>query len=243
MELKTKYTLYRFSVWCGIFVAIGAAVAFYGLGKVSPPSPTASAEVIQQHLVDNRTGILWCVVVMGLVAPFFYFFAVVTSLAMRRIEGGWGLLTMVQLTTAVVAPTGWIYPLAVLATAAYRPERSAEQMLQLSDQYWLTYVGVAFIFSINIAVIGVATLLDRNPLPTFPRWSGYANLVFAVAFAPGVFVYAFQDGPLAWNGFFAMVLPSIAFILWKIMMTYTLLRAVNIEEREALAGAAVPTLA
>jgi hypothetical protein len=240
MDLRIKFRLYRFSVWCGIFVAIGAAVAFYGIGKLSPPSPTAGAEEIKQQLLDNRTGILWCVVVMGLVAPFFYFFAVITSVLMRRIEGGWGLLSMVQLTTAVIAPTGWIYPLAMIATAAYRPERNADLMLMFSDLYWLTYVGVAFIFSINIATIGFATLVDNNAVPTFPRWTGYANLVFAVVFAPGVFVYAFQDGPLAWNGLFAMALPSVAFIFWKIMMTYVLLRAVKMEEREALAAEAVP---
>lgn len=45
-------------------------------------------------------------VIMGLFASIFYAFAVIISLQIRRIEGGWGLLSMIQLTTAVVAPTG-----------------------------------------------------------------------------------------------------------------------------------------
>jgi hypothetical protein len=79
---------------------------------------------VTAFLTENRTGILTAVVIMGICAPLFYMFAVMTSLQIRRIEGGWGLLSMVQLTTAVVAPTGWLYPMAVLATAAFRPERN-----------------------------------------------------------------------------------------------------------------------
>lgn len=247
MNPRTNFRLQRLSVWCGIFVAVGAIIAYYVVGHLSPPSPTTGADEIKRSLVENRTGILWCVVLMNLIAPFFYFFAVVTSMQMKRIEGGWGLLSMVQVTTAVVAPTGWVYPLAGIAALVYRTDRSPELYLMFSDLYWLTYVGVAFIFSINIFSIGLAALVDKRTDPVFPRWTGWANIVFAVAFAPGVFVYAFQTGPLTFNGFFAMMIPSIAFPLWKIMMTYVLLRAIKQEEREFFAadrgGTTVPATA
>jgi len=171
---------------------------------------------------------------MGICAPLFYAFAVITSLQIRRIEGGWGLLSMIQLTTAVVAPTGWLYPMAVLATAAYRPERSPDLMLLISDQFWLTYVGVAVIFVLNVAVIGLSALVDRRANPVFPRWFGYLNLFLALTFLPGVFIYLFTAGPLAWNGLFALWIPACAFPVWKISMIVVLLKAVKSEEREAL---------
>ncbi|GAA5149047.1 hypothetical protein GCM10023321_12340 [Pseudonocardia eucalypti] len=238
MDERVKFRLYRLSVWCGAVVMIAFAVAFSGVGNLyPPPSPTADAQAIAGFLAENRTGILSAVVIMGIFAPFFYPFAVVTSLQMCRIEGGWGLLSMVQLTTAVVAPTGWIYPLAVLATAVYRPGRDPQLMLLLSDQYWLTYVGVAVIFVVNVWVIGLAALVDRRPEPVFPRWFGYLNFALGVVLLPGVFVYLFTEGPLAWDGLFTTYLPSAAFLVWKILMIYVLLRAVNSEEREALAKA------
>lgn len=245
MDEKLKFRLYRWSVWCGVVVVIANTIAFSFVGRLSPPpSPTDNATQVATFLTDHRTGILWAVVIMGICAPFFYAFAVVTSLQMRRIEGGWGLLSMVQLTTAVVAPTGWVYPLAVLATAVYRPDRDPQLMLLLSDQFWLTYVGVAVIFVVNVASIGVSALVDRRPEPVFPRWFGWLNLVLAITFFPGVFVYLDTDGPFAWNGLFAMWIPSVSFVIWKVAMIYVLLRAVKSEEREAQEGrAAIPAMA
>lgn len=243
MDPRLKFRLYRMSVWCGVVVLVANMFAFFVIGKLFPPiDPSASATEVSAFLTENRTAILTSVVIMGLFAPFFYMFAVVTSLQMRRIEGGWGLLSMTQLTTAVVAPTGWVYPMAVLATAAFRPGRDPELMLMFSDQFWLTYVGVAVIFVVNVAVIGLSALVDRRPEPVFPRWFGYLNFFLAILFLPGVFVYLFTDGPLAWNGTFALWIPACAFPIWKIAMIVVLLRAVKSEEREALQNQAVPAV-
>ncbi|MGW5715196.1 hypothetical protein ACWEVP_03450 [Amycolatopsis sp. NPDC003865] len=240
MDDKVKFRLYRLSVWCGVIVLVAFTVAFTVVGRLTPPiPPTATAEQVTGYLAMNRTGVLWSVVIMGICAPLFYPFAVVTSLQMRRIEGGWGLLSMVQLTTAVVAPTGWLYPLAVYATAAFRPNRDPQLVLLLSDQFWLTYVGVAVIFVVNVAVIGLSAFVGPRPNPVFPRWFGWLNFVAAVCLLPGVFVYVSPDGPFAWNGLFAMIIPAVAFLVWKIAMIVVLFRAVKSEERESLA-AAVP---
>lgn len=237
MDMRTKFRLHRMSVWAGVVVLIANLVAFFIVGKLFPPiSPTATATEVTAFLTENRSGILWAVVIMGIFAPFFYAFAVITSLQIKRIEGGWGILSMLQLVTAIVAPTGWVYPMAVLATAAYRADRNPELILMMSDQFWLTYVGVAVIFVLNVAVIGVAALVDHRVKPVFPRWFGYMNLFLAVTFFPGVFVYLVTDGPLAWNGLFALWIPACAFPIWKISMIYCLLKAVKSEEQEALAA-------
>ncbi|MDQ0473951.1 hypothetical protein [Labrys wisconsinensis] len=233
LDPKIKFRLYRFSVWSGLIVVLGSLLAFSIIAPLMPPPPPSfGAKEIAAFMVENRSRILWATVATGYFAPFFYFFAVITSQQMSRIEGGWGILSYLQLTTAVVAPTGWIYPMAMLATAAYRPDRDPALVLLMSDFYWLTYVGVAFIFSINIAVIGLSALWDRRANPVFPKWFGYANLVFAVIFAPGCLVYPYTEGPFAWNGLFTFGIPSIAFLFWKAMMIVYLLRAVRSEEKE-----------
>ncbi len=238
MDDRTRFRLYRISVWCGAFVAIAATVSYYAVGHLAPPDPNDSAASLVTFFQEHHQGVEWAVVLMGIFAPLFYPFAVVTSLQMNRIEGGWGLLSMIQLTTAVVAPTGWIYPLCLLAVAAYRPH-SPEITQLLSDQYWLTYVGVAVIFVLNVAIIGVSALVDRRENPVFPRWFGWANIVLAIGFFPGVFVFAVHDGPFAWNGFFAQVIPSIFFLIWKVMMIWALLRSIRAQERETLGEPAI----
>lgn len=232
-----KFKLYRFSVWCGAIVLIANTVAFFFLGKLfPPPDPSWGEAEITAFFAENRTQILWSVITMAFFAPFFYFFSVVTSMQMKRIEGEFGILSYIQLTTAVVAPTGWVYPMSVLATGAYRPDRAPELLLMISDQFFLTFVGVAFIFSINIWSIGMAALADRRANPVFPRWFGYANFFLALVFAPGIFVYAFTDGPLAWNGLFALWIPASAFPIWKVLMIIYLLKAVRQQEQEEAAA-------
>ncbi|MGH1553064.1 hypothetical protein ACRAWF_16760 [Streptomyces sp. L7] len=100
--------------------------------------PTKNAQGVVEFLTDHQTGILACAAIMVLVVPFEYPFVVLTSMQMRRIEGGWGLLSMVQLTTGVVAPIGFFFPIAILAAAAYRPESHSPDVLHaMSDIYWL----------------------------------------------------------------------------------------------------------
>ncbi|MCD9029155.1 hypothetical protein LDO26_13195 [Luteimonas sp. BDR2-5] len=224
-----------------MLIAIGNTGLYFFLADLyaPPPSPAWGAEETYAYLMERRTGILWLAIGMNLLAPFFYFFAVITSMQIKRIEGHFGLLSFLQLTTAVVAPTGWCYPLATLANAVYRPDRDPALIQLMNDQYWLTMVGVAFIFSLNIFIIGLAALLDRRKNPVFPRWFAYSNFFFALAFAPGVLIYAVQTGPMAWDGLFPLWIPSTVFPLWQISMVVCLLRAVKSEEKEEMEALAL----
>jgi hypothetical protein len=223
----------RLSAWSGFVLLVGFMAAF-AIGNIIPPmSPTESPEEIVRFLTDNQTRILTCVVLMVLLVPFEYPFVIVTSLQMRRIEGGWGLLSMLQLTTGVVAPVGFFFPLAILSAAAYRPEaHSADVLSAMTDVFWLMYVGNACIFVLQVWSIGLAALVDRRPDPVFPRWFGHLNLVLGVLLVPGAFIFLNKTGPLAWNGAFAYLVPSMAYLVWKIATPLVLLRAIKSEEAE-----------
>jgi hypothetical protein len=234
MEQRDRIRLLRLSAWSGFVVLVVFATCFFVLAKITPPmSPRMSPEEVVDFLVEHQSGILLAVVIMMLLIPLEYAFVVATSLQMCRIEGGWGLLSMIQLTTGVVAPVGFSYPMAILATAAYRPqERSPEVVRTLTDVFWLMYVGIAAIFVLQVVVIGLAAVLDRRSEPVFPRWFGYYNFVMGVLLAPGVAVYMFKSGPLAWDGLLAFTIPSLCYFSWKIITPIILLRAIKSEEAE-----------
>jgi hypothetical protein len=241
MRQDLHFRLERVSAWCGFVLLLGFIVAFSVGHLITPMSPTKSAQGVVEFLSDHQTGILACAAIMVLVVPFEYPFVVVTSMQMRRIEGGWGLLSMIQLTTGVVAPIGFFFPLAILAAAAYRPQsHSPDVLLAMSDIYWLMLVGNACIFVLQVWSIGFAALVDHRPKPVFPRWFGYFNLVLGVLLIPGAFVFLTKTGPFAWNGLLANMLPSLVYFAWKIATPIMLLRAITSEEEEAAAGTAEP---
>ncbi|MFJ1969488.1 hypothetical protein ACIO93_12540 [Streptomyces sp. NPDC087903] len=234
----------RFSAWCGFVLLVGMLVAFAVGGIIPPMSPTESPENIVTFLHDHRTGILTCVALMVLLVPFEYPYVIVTSLQLRRVEGGWGLLSMTQLTTGVVAPLGFFFPLAILAAAAYRPEiHSADVLSAMTDTFWLMFVGNACIFVLQVWSIGYASFVDHRAKPIFPRWYGWLSVALGVVLIPGAFVYLNQSGPLAWNGVLAYSVPSFAYFVWKIATPIVLLRAVKQEEAELAESASEPQLA
>ncbi|GAA4009001.1 hypothetical protein OG252_08105 [Streptomyces sp. NBC_01352] len=225
--------LQRFSAWCGFILLVGFMAAYTTGGLITPMDPTLSSDEVVEWLKDNQTGILACVAIMVLTVPFEYPFVVVTSLQLKRIEGGWGLLSMTQVLTGVVAPIGFFFPLAILSAAAYRPERhSADVLSAMVDIYWLMLVGNACIFVLQVWCIGYGALIDRRAKPIFPRWFGWLNIVLGVALIPGAFVYLNKTGPFAWNGLLAYLIPTIVYTIWKIATPAMLLRAIKHEEAE-----------
>ncbi|MFT4125958.1 MAG: hypothetical protein QM662_06970 [Gordonia sp. (in: high G+C Gram-positive bacteria)] len=219
-------------------------VTFFMMSKVQPPiDPQWSAEQVKDWLVQNRSGILWTTVICSFVIPLEYFFVITTSWQMRRIERGWGVLSMTQLLTGVVAPIGFFYPMFIISAAAYRASERSPEILQLmTDLFFFAYVGFAIVFCLQCIALGVAVLIDKRPNPVFPRWFGYLNFILAVVLAPGAFIFVFQSGPLAWNGLFAFWIPCVAYLVWKVSTPLLLLKAVDVEEAEADSQAPVPAL-
>ena len=77
----------------------------------------------------------------------------------------------------------FIFPLMVLAAAAYRPaERSPEITQALNDLFWLTFVGIVGTIVLQAVVLAVASFADRTEPATFPRWYGYLNIVSGLRF-------------------------------------------------------------
>lgn len=236
LKKSIYFRLQRWSAWSGFLVLVLMLVA-YGIGDLlSPMSPTMTANEVRDFLVENQHGILLCVAIMVLTVPFEYPYVVATSMQMKRVEGGWGWLSMVQLTTGVVAPTGFFYPLAILAAAAYRPESHSPDVLSaMTDIFWLMYVGNACIFVLQVWSIGFASYFDQRAKPIFPRWYAHLSMLLGVLLISGAFVFLNKTGPFAWNGILAQGIPAITYLVWKVATPLVLLKAIKGEEAELAA--------
>lgn len=234
MTPKTYFRFARVSAWSGFGVFLAITIAYAIANLLTPMSPTMTADEVKDFLIENQSGILLATSIVVLTVPFEYPFVVVTSMLMRRAEGGWGWLSMVQLTTGVVAPTGFFYPLAIMAAAAYRPETHSPDVLQaMVDIFWLMYVGNACIFVLQVWSIAFASYVDKHDKPVFPRWYAHLSMVLGFLLIGGAFVFMNKTGPFAWNGLLAQVIPATMYLIWKVATPIVLLKAIKVEEAEA----------
>ena len=61
----------------------------------------------------------------------------------------------------------------------------------------------------------------------------YLNFWLAVLMLPSLMLTFFKIGPFAWNGLLAFYVPSGGFFVWIFVMFIAVLRAVDLEEKEA----------
>lgn len=119
------------------------------------------------------------------------------------------MLSVTQIFAGVVFVPGLIFPMMVMAEAAFRlEERDPETTRALTDVFWLMFVRPVGTLFIQTLVLTVASFIDKTEPGTFPRWFGYLNIWFALLSLPGGAVVLFNDGPLAWNGVFARSAPG-----------------------------------
>jgi hypothetical protein len=227
-----KFTKDRAFVWCGLIAMVLMFVGLIVAQWLAPPRPTESAHQIaamyHAHAGTIRAGILLCTFGAGLLGPFM----AMISVQLRRIEGRSPASAYCQMTLGGLLILELIVPLMIMATAAFRPDRSESAIQTLNDLGWLLLVGVVSTGVVELAVIGFAILGDRHRKPVFPRWGGALNLLCALAFAGGALSICFSTGPFAWNGLVAYWIPVFAFGFWILGMSILLLRAIASQELE-----------
>jgi hypothetical protein len=228
MDLK----LQRIAAWGGIIMLVLFFVFFMLIGKLIPPlSPTLSAQQVTDFLIANklrvRIGLAFSLLAACVALPFL----ATICLRVRRVEGKWGVLSVTQIFAGVIFVPGFLFPMMVLAAAAFRPEHRDPGITQaLNDVFWLMFVGIVGTLVVQALVLTTASFVDRTDPPTFPRWFGYLNAWYALLALPGGAVMIFNEGPLAWNGVFAFWIPLVAFSVWMIAVTTVMLRSISAEQ-------------
>lgn len=228
----------RLCIWSGpvwmvlFFVGIGVLARF-----IPPPNPeNPPAEVAQLFREGGnliRAGMVVCAFALMVYLPW----VGVLTVQMRRIEGEHSPLAYTQLAMGAILPVAFFPMLYFWCVAAYRPERSDEQIYLLNDMGWVPFTGMIYTVVLQNLVIGVAVLCDKRAEPVFPRWFGYFSLWCGVLYVPASLDTFFTDGLFAWNGLLSWWLSLTAYFVWLIAATILLFRAVDRQEREEIASA------
>jgi hypothetical protein len=222
----------RFGAWCGFgFVAVFLIFFWLVAGLLPPISPDMDAASLAQRYSEDRTRLRVGLALMIFFAPVVCIpFAAATSRQVRRIEGGWGLLSLSQLMCGLLLPIVVMFPGVYFAAAVYRDDRPAEVTQALSDVFWMSFVGIVGNFCLQGLILAAAAFSDREGM-VFPRWFGYVSLWYALLAFPGSTIFLFNDGLLAWNGLLAWWIPLTAFGIWTASISFAVLYALDGEAR------------
>lgn len=207
-------------------------VTFMLIGGLIPPlSPTASAQAVTQFLIDHKLRIRLGVALTALAATVALPFMAAICMRVRRVEGKFGVLSITWIFANAAFVPGFWFSLFVLGAATYRPEQRSPELNQaLNDVFWLMFIGIVGVGIAQGIVLAVASFIDRNDAPTFPRWFGYFNVWYVLLATPGGFIMVFNDGPLAWNGVFAFWIPLTVFSAWMIVTSIMVLRSISADQ-------------
>jgi hypothetical protein len=229
--------VHKFCAWSGTLCLLTMAIGFVLIaGYIPTRSPGQTAIETAQFIIDNRTRIRWGMILCMFSSSLLMTFAVSMAIHMRRIEGRFPALAMIQFGLGAIFVLEFIYLIFFWQTATFRVERAPELIQLLNDMAWIPFVGLSSTLVVQVACFGIAVLVDRRARPIFPRWLGYYNLWAALMFTPGTFNVFFHDGPLAWNGLLAWYVPLTVFATWLIINPIYLSKAVDSMADEPVAA-------
>lgn len=227
-------SIHRAAGWSGAGVLVLMAIGFVGLARFfPPPSPALSAEQTAAIILGHASFIRWGMILTMVAAVLLGIFAVSIAVQMRRIEGRFPILSMTEFGLGMLFVLEFLYLLFFWQTATFRADRDPKLIELLNDMAWIPFVGLTGTAAVQVACFGVAILIDRRPVPVFPRWLGYCNLWVALIFCAGTFNVFFKTGPLAWNGLLAWWLPVLVFAVWLVLVTIYLRKAIDSHIAEA----------
>lgn len=216
----------KICAWGGVFCSVLFGVGLLLAGFVPPPPPSLPATEIAAYYRDNANAIRSGMLLGLLGMAGFTAFVGVISAQMRRMRTGSDLPALLQLGAGSIGVLTVMLPIMIFATAAFRPERDPALTQLLNDLGWLIIIPAFPTFIAQFCAIAFGALLDRSPVPVFPRWAAYFNLWIALFFVPGGLSYFFKTGPFAWDGIIAFWLAASAFFVWLLGMTQVVLRAI-----------------
>jgi hypothetical protein len=204
----------------GIFTSLVTA------GWLPPPSPNDTADQVAAYYIDNAAQIRAGMIIMVMVAPLALPFFALIGLHMWRMEGRrWAPLALVQVASGSLFVLVPLLSALIWLVNAYQPAlRPPSEVKLLHDMGWLIFVGTAVFSVLQNISIAIAVLGTDGPSP-FPRWVGYFNLWTGLLYAPGLLVFCFSTGPMAWNGILAFWIPVAAVSAWYVVMVVLLLRS------------------
>ena len=214
--------------WSGVITLVFMFIGMVPAGWLPVPSPNMSAVEVARMYSAHLGGIRFFGIMNMFSAGWSVMWVAAISAQLRRIESGRSpLWTYLQLISGCCGSFLFLVQALTWTVAAFRPERSPDVTQAFNDMAFLWFL-MPFVFAtVGCLAIGFCILSDRNRKPVFPRWIGWANLLFAAVFPPAMFTTYFKTGPFAWDGLFPWWLPVIDYTFWSILMSAATAGAIN----------------
>jgi hypothetical protein len=229
-----SFTIQRAGAWSAIAAIFLFFLGFVLAGFIPPPPPSWTADQVANHYKTYATGIRIGMLGMMVSGMFVSPLVAVISAQLNRIPGLAPGVSYAQLSAGTIGIAFFMVPAVFFLITAYRPDRPAEVTYYLNDASWIMSVlpwPPAFIQNM---IIAIAVFSDRSAQPIFPRWYAYVNIWVALGFLPASVLVFVTSGPFAWNGIFSFWEPGSVFIVWFVVTTYVLLKAIGAEEHASL---------
>jgi Domain of unknown function (DUF4386) len=214
--------------WCGPAFLLLFLIGFWVIaGLVPPPSAGDSATQIAYFYRANADQLRVGMLLLLIGAPLLIPFIVLLALQLKRSDPRVAPLAHVQLLCGVVTMLEVLLPVVLMATAAFRPDRSPESTQLLNDTAFTILIWAFSAPTLEFAAIGLAILWDKSERPLFPRWAGYVDLAVAGIFAAGAPALFVKHGVFGWDGAVAFWAVLGSFGVWVNVTFMTMLGAIN----------------
>jgi hypothetical protein len=241
--MSTK--MQRIFAWSGPVMMILFFIGFEIAHFVPPPSPKDGAASITSFFQHHATSVRIGMFIAGTAAALIATWSVAISLQLKRISPKHSGYAYAELILGALLIVEFVIPIGIWEGIAFRPTTGSEITLRLNDVASLMFIGVVATAVLEAIVVGIAILVDKRPVPVFPRWVGWSSIVLGLTFFPGGFCVFTKTGPIAWNGAVSWWLALTTFSLWFVALTWGVLKAIQSQEREetAVYSAAEPATA
>jgi len=224
------HRIQRVCVCCGPAGLVLFLVGFWFVaGLVPPPSATDSATQIASFYRANesqlRAGLLISMIATPLLIPFM----VLLTQQIKESDARLSPLANTQLICGAILVLLLLLSIVLMGVAAFRPERSPELTQLTNDAGFTIFLWLFAPTTLEFAVLGAATFIDRGERPLFPRWMGYVDLAVGVTFVAGAPTLFVKHGAFGWDGALAFWAVLIAFGVWLGLTSAMMLRAIGHE--------------
>ena len=233
-----QMTSQRVLIWTSIVVSTvyGISLIFLMGFWPFPPSPSLDTahvlDLYMRHRAQFKFGVVVAVLSSGLYLPF----VVAVTAQMARLEKGFPVWAIMQLLAGLMGAWAFSIPSTLWGITQFYLERNPEITFFMNQFSWLFFVTPAnFIWlqCIPIAIISFSSA-NSEKYSAFPRWTGWLTLFQTFCGCAPILALVFNSGPFAWNGVFAFYIPLTTYLVWYLVLSFNMLRAIGYQEREAI---------
>jgi hypothetical protein len=240
MEESATRAIERGLAWCGpIFIV--AMIYFWAVMGHNVPPPNMMAMTADQ-LVSEYYG-KYPSIGPGMIGTatfglFYTLWSCLVAKLMREENGGFGVLSMMELSGGIL--TGWLFAFcsAMWAACSVLVDQVPPDTIKMVHTFtWFIFDCTYMITTMQMVAMGLFTVLNKRQT-MFPAWAGWVAIAVGVSFVALVLMPFVTEGPFTvpglWN--FWVIFTTWIFAYFGVYNFYVLKHVYKAPEAQALAA-------